>query len=130
MIVLSDNDIVLKLAGCNLLEQFFEILEIDLENIMITTMAYHAIPKQAKKKLVDDKAKQRLGQFINSVGIVPLVDSDLLYELQGFENMDGGESRLMLAASQNSDAYLATGDKRCLESLIDNQLSKIGRAHV
>lgn len=124
MIVLSDNDIVLKLAGCNLLEQFFEILEVDLENIMITTMAYHAIPKQAKKKLVDDKAKQRLGQFINSVGIVPLVDSDLLYELQGFENMDGGESRLMLAASQNSDAYLATGDKRCLKSLIDNQLSK------
>lgn len=124
MIVLSDNDIVLKLAGCNLLEKFFEILEVDLDNVLITNMAYYAIPKQAKKKLVDDNAKQRLGQFLKSVGKIPLVDSDLLYQLQDFDNMDGGESRLMLAASQNPNAYLATGDKRCLKSLVDNQLSE------
>ena len=46
MIVLSDNDIILKLAGCNLLHQFFEILEAESKDILIATNASYALPKK------------------------------------------------------------------------------------
>lgn len=124
MIVLSDNDIILKLAGCGLLTQFFEILEAQFQDIFIATNAGYALPKQARKKLKDDGAIQAIVHFVENVSRVPVVDTNLLGEIQGFRHMDGGESLLMVAAYENPNAYLATGDKRCLQSLIDHQLSK------
>lgn len=124
MILLSDNDIVLKLAGCGLLNQFFEILEAESQDILIATNAGYALPKQAKRKLKNDDAIEAVNQFVKDVGRVPVVDSLLLGAIQDFNHMDGGESLLMIAAHENPAAYLATGDKRCLRSLIDNQFSE------
>lgn len=124
MILLSDNDIVLKLAGCGLLEEFFEILAVKSQDILIATNAGYALPKQAKKKLKNDNAIKAVTQFVQNVGRVPAVDFGLLGAIQDFNHMDGGESLLMIAAHENPNAYLATGDKRCLKSLIDNQFSE------
>lgn len=121
MIILSDNDIILKLAGCNLLSQFFEILKADSKDILIATNASYALPKQAKKKLKNEDAVNTVTQFVKKVGRISTVNPDLLSEIQGFKNMDGGESLLMVAAHENPDLLFATGDKRCLQSLIEHQ---------
>lgn len=121
MIVLSDNDIILKLAGCNLLHQFFEILEAESKDILIATNASYALPKQAKKKLKNEDAVNTVTQFVKNVGRISTVNPELLGEIQGFKNMDGGESLLMVAAHENPDLLFATGDKRCLQSLIEHQ---------
>lgn len=121
MIVLSDNDIILKLAGCSLLNQFFEILEASSEDILIATNAGYALPKQARKKLTNEDAVNTVTQFVENVGRISPVNPDLLSEIQGFKDMDGGESLLMVAAHENPDLLFATGDKRCLQSLIDHQ---------
>mgnify|MGYP003604612505 FL=1 len=98
MIVLTDSDIVFKLAGCDLLNTFFEVINIPSKDILITSNAKSAIPKQAKKKICDESVCDDINNFVANVSVTPVVDYNLLAQLQSFEGMDGGESYLMLVA--------------------------------
>lgn len=121
MIVLADNDILIKLAGCNLLQEFLDLLKTSTNNIFITNEAKYSIPKKAKKKISDDLVRQELCNFIADLQILPMVDANLLAQIQAFDNIDGGEALLMLSMHHYPNANFITGDKRCLEALIQNK---------
>lgn len=121
MIVLADNDILIKLAGCNLLREFFDLLKADTDDIFITNRARHSIPKKAKKKISDDFIKEELSKFIEKLQILPPVDNAILEQLQKIEGIDYGEAYLMLSVYNYPDANLITADKNFLNALIENK---------
>lgn len=49
MILLADNDIVLKLAGCRLLDDFLSVLNLADGEIFITQDARYSLVGQAQK---------------------------------------------------------------------------------
>ena len=55
MIVFADNDILIKLAGCDLLIPFCEAIGTQNTDFFVTSSAKFAIPKQSKKKLKHQK---------------------------------------------------------------------------
>lgn len=121
MIVFADNDILIKLAGCDLLLSFCEAVQTQESSFFVTSSAKYAIPKQSKKKLTDAQSIQQLHEFINRTAIIPdaVPQADLLDELLNAQNIDGGEAQLILSTYNNAAARLATGDKRCLTSLLN-----------
>lgn len=121
MIVLADNDILIKLASCNLLREFFAFLKADTDDVFITDSARYSIPKRAKKDISDDLIKEELFEFIKKLQILPPVDNDLLAQVQAFDDINDGEAYLMLAMRHYPNANFITGDKRCLEALIKNK---------
>lgn len=120
MIVLADNDILIKLAGCNLLDDFLHLLQTNTDNIFITTSAKFSIPSQIKK-IQDDTLKLKIAQFVGTLQTLPTVDNKLLAQVQAFDDINGGEAYLMLAMRNYPDASFITGDKRCLGALIKNK---------
>lgn len=120
MIVLADNDILIKLAGCNLLDDFLHLLQTNTDNIFITTSAKFSIPSQIKK-IQDNSLKFKITQFVGKLQTLPIVDNDLLAQVQAFDDINGGEAYLMLAMRHYPNAKFITGDKRCLKALIKNK---------
>lgn len=120
MIVLADNDILIKFAGCNLLDEFLHLLETDADNIFITTRAKFSIPSQIKK-IQNEELKLKITQFVGTLQTLPAVDNDLLAQIQTFDDINGGEAYLMLAMHHYPNANFITGDKRCLKALIGNK---------
>ena len=60
MIVFADNDILIKLAGCDLLIPFCEAVGAQNTEIFITQSARFAIPKQSRKKLTTPEPLEQL----------------------------------------------------------------------
>ena len=120
MIVLADNDILIKLAGCNLLDEFLDLLQTNTDNIFITTSAKFSISSQIKK-IQDEELKLKITQFVGALQTLPAVDNDLLAQIQTFDDINGGEAYLMLAMHHYPNANFITGDKRCLKALIGNK---------
>lgn len=120
MIVLADNDILIKFAGCNLLDEFLCLLQTNTDNIFITTHAKFSIPSQIKK-IQDEALKLKITQFVGKLQTLPTVDNSLLAQLQVFDDINGGEAYLMLAMRHYPNAKFITGDKRCLKALIKNK---------
>lgn len=61
MLLLSDNDILIKLGLLGLLPDFINVLELNNEQIYITSLASYALPKQLKKYT---KIKQSISLFL------------------------------------------------------------------
>lgn len=120
MIVLADNDILIKLAGCNLLNEFLCLLQTNTDNIFITTTAKYSISSQIKK-IQDEELKLEITQFIGVLQTLPTVDNELLAQVQAFDDINGGEAYLMLAMNHYPNANFITGDRRCLKALIQNK---------
>ncbi len=137
VIVFADNDILIKLAGCDLLVPFCEAIQSQDSDFFVTSSAKFSIPKQSKKKLKTPQSIQQLNEFIGRTNTIQdaLTQHDLLDELITIPNIDGGEALLILSAYINPTCKLATGDKRCLTSLLqtsslnDIATSLIGRVY-
>lgn len=123
MICLSDNDIILKLACCNLLDEALVVLGVKKEEVFVLPTARHVLLKPLKHP---DKAKTRLGDavydrlklFLDSVQIIDVKPSP--EEQQLFDDIVGihsGEAVLFSASSHYPDFNLATSDKNSLRSL-------------
>lgn len=120
MIVFADNDILIKLAGCELLIPFCEAIEASTD-IFVTEAARRAIPKQGKKKLTEAESLEQLKVFMENTKTMQqaLLQTDILDQLVETPNIDGGEAFLILAAYNEPNSKVATGDKRCLSSLLN-----------
>ncbi|MDH0030686.1 MULTISPECIES: hypothetical protein [unclassified Acinetobacter] len=120
MIVFADNDILIKLAGCDLLIPFCEAIGTQNTDFFVTSSAKFAIPKQSKKKLKTPEAIQQLHEFMGRTSAIQDVQPqmDILDTLTETPDIDGGEAFLILSAYNNPTCRLATGDKRCLASLL------------
>lgn len=121
MIVFADNDILIKLAGCELLIPFCEAVGTQSTDIFVTESAKYAIPKQSRKKLTTPESLEQLKVFIERTSTIHQAHSEMniLDRLIETPNIDGGEAFLILSAYNTPEARLATGDKRCLSALLN-----------
>jgi hypothetical protein len=123
MICLADNDIVKKLAICNLLDEAVGALEVSLEEILVLPTARFklGIAKKPEKTIASlgIETFRRLESFLESVGVIDIVpppDEQRLFD--DAMDIDPGEAILFSASAVYSDCYIATGDKRSLRALV------------
>jgi hypothetical protein len=126
VIVLADNDLILKLAQCDLLDQLQEILEVSPSGIFVTSTAKFQLLGRTREKGIgrcgNEETYDRLVRFLGCTQVLPaVVDVGLLAELAAIPNIDVGEQQLFASAVEVKSPILLTGDKRSLQALIDNK---------
>lgn len=87
MIVLSDNDVILKLAQCNLLSQLPVVLINPPNRSSLTLLLVFSFcqknPDKAIRKCGSQVVYEQVGAFIESVQDIPEVQDSQLIELLG-----------------------------------------------
>jgi hypothetical protein len=122
MICLADNDIVKKLAICNLLEECVGALGVSHGEILVLPTARFKLgvaknPDKARSKL-GAASFDRLKSFLDQVGVIDTLPSpteQLLFE--DSLDIDAGEAILFSASAHYAGCLIATGDKRSLRAL-------------
>lgn len=136
MIVLSDNDLILKLAQCDLLDHLEELLRSGPDQILITATARYQLLKKTPEKGIascgNEATYDRLKAFFDRTAVLPAIqDLELLAKLATVSGIDSGEQQLFAAMLELDAPLLLTDDKRSLESLrnnanyLDNVLSAV-----
>lgn len=119
MIVLADNDIVLKLAWCDLFSEVLETFGVTCSDIRILNTGRHVLARRGRKKL-DEDGYARLICFLRSVTDLDVApEPEDMVALAEQPRIDSGEAVLFSVCAQLPDAFLATGDKRSLTSLCE-----------
>lgn len=133
VIVVSDNDVILKLAQCNLLSQLPAIFNQQPDQVFINPSArfqlLHRNPDKAIAKCGSQAIYEKVGEFLGAVrDIGEVQDDDLLNTLAGIPYIDAGEQQLLAACMENAGSIFMTGDRRCLTAVMENQ-EKIPQLH-
>lgn len=126
MILLADNDIILKLAQCDLLEDLPELLDESVSDVFATpTARYQLLPKKTGKALEkcgSEAVLNRVTVFMGEARVIPEIrGQELLKTLEGIDHIDGGEAMLFAAAVELSSPHLMTSDRKALCALLSNQ---------
>ncbi|EGF6026915.1 hypothetical protein ICC56_002183 [Salmonella enterica] len=127
MIVLSDNDVILKLAQCYLLKYLPEILDEDEHDIFVCPSARFKLlsprkPEKALNLCGNDTVYRKVADFLDRVQEIPEVTNEQLFnELGKVPRIDIGEQLLLASCMENPGSLFMTGDKRCLQAVMDNQ---------
>lgn len=116
MLLLSDNDILIKLGLLGLLPDFIEVLELDNEQIYITRSASYALPRQLKKYTRNQAIYHPILDLVASFKVLEEVDVDIIGKLQR-DDIDSGESIIAAKLIEDNQYYMATGDKRFLKAI-------------
>ncbi|CAE6888751.1 conserved protein of unknown function [Pseudomonas marincola] len=142
MILLSDNDILVKISQCDLIEELLTVFNCQVSDLYVLDFAKHSLylkdaDKCIGRRVGNHQAYDRLCGLVygcNELGVAE-ENIDFLEELSVMENMDSGEQALLLHAfdlhSAGRDFYLATGDKRALYGVLnsDSAIAKDILAH-
>lgn len=110
MIILSDSDLVRKLAYCELLSEFLQYLKCPPNEVwVLPTLRF-----QLRRKLANaPDALRNFEQFLLRVKNIPQAKIDTL---ERFESLDVGEGQLLaVLCDEPRVSQLATGDKRALD---------------
>ena len=109
MIILADNDIVHKLACCELLDSFLEWIESPPAVVWVIP----SIPFVLRKKLKNNPtALACLEAFLLKTRPIPEASIDLL---ERYEQLDEGERQMLAVLVEDQRiTRLVTGDKRAL----------------
>lgn len=121
MFFLSDNDIVFKLAHCDLLGLLHQHLNVDQKEIWILSSCVYKLRSVLKANPTVLARVEAFCQAVSTINEAEL-DSNYLQTLQD-TGIDAGEAILAAMACQTEDSYLITGDKRALIAL--NKLSDV-----
>ena len=126
MIVLSDNDVILKLAQCDLIQYLPEILDENPNDIYVSpTAKFQLLPKSPEKAIQRCGTKEiyeRVARFLNDVRIIDEIKNEqLLSELGEIPHIDIGEQQLLASCVEKPDSLFMTGDKRCLKAVMEHQ---------
>lgn len=129
MIVLADNDIIRKLAQCDLLGVLPDISGEAWSQIFITPTAKHwLLPKgndKALRKCGNQETVDRIKAFLDKATIIQAVeDTDLLAKLvdiDGIHGDTGGEQLLFTAAVEMDNPLVITGDRTALRAVLVNK---------
>lgn len=122
MICLADNDIILKLACCDLLSEAVAALGVSLGDVLVLNSAIHKLlgPKKPGKGRVKqgEPEYERLRAFFDSIRVIDIAPpSDELDAFNDVLGIDTGEAVLFSATGFYADCLLATSDKRSLIAL-------------
>ena len=123
MICLTDNDVLLKLATWNLLEETVEVLETTREEIFVLPTAKYKIKTDRRGELAARHGPEGIGRALDFIDSVQTItkgsDPDEQAAMIAVKGIDEGEE-LLFSATRDEDAFLiATGDKRSLKALAD-----------
>lgn len=129
MIVLADNDIILKLAQCDLLQVLPDIFGQTWSQLFITpTAKFQLLPKKAGKALSkcgNQETLDRLTQFLAQAQVLTAAqDQELLDKLDNIEDIhgdNGGEKLLFAAAVELENPLVITGDRTALRAVLVNK---------
>ena len=122
MTLLADNDIILKLAHCDLLAQAVALLGGPAAEVYVLgTARYKLLPKNRGKGNIPspgDPAYLRLQAFFAVARTVEATpdQADVRLLVDEFQ-IDEGEAVLFAAAGSYPGCHVATGDKRALATL-------------
>lgn len=121
MICFADNDVLLKLAACDLLEEAVFVLGSTRSEVYVLPTAKYKIGHDRQKRLQGNYGSGGVARTLEFIETVQEIASasdpeerDLLLAIDG---IDAGEE-VLFAATRGLDFYLvATGDKRSLRAL-------------
>lgn len=128
MILLSDNDLVIKLAQCDLIEEALGTLDsVRKDCFVLNTIRYSLRlnePDKAIQRYVGSvQAYDRINELLESCQVLTEapMEFDLLEHLNEIAEIDAGEQALFLHAKDNHlkaiDYRILTGDKRALRAI-------------
>jgi hypothetical protein len=118
MICISDNDVLRKLASCDLLDEAISALRSAGEDVYILPTFKYALRKPATIKSLGEAALDRLTEFIGRVRELSLPpDPEEMEVFSDITGIDPGEAVLFSASHHFSDFVMITGDKICLRAL-------------
>lgn len=112
MIILSDSDVVRKLACCELLSEFLQYLKCPPNEVwVLPTLRFQLQRKLAKAP----DALRNFEQFLPKVKNIPQAKLDTL---ERFESLDVGEGQLLaVLCDEPRVSRLVTGDKKALDKV-------------
>lgn len=115
MIVLSDNDILLKLAHCDMFDEFLAYMQVPPKSIAILHTCIFKMRKLLKN---EPTVLARLEGFCALVSVIAddQIDTDTLEAIM-HTGADAGEAILAAKVATTQDAFLVTGDKRAVKAL-------------
>lgn len=128
MILLSDNDVLIKLSQCDLIDEFLAACGCTFAQCHVLNEARFSLfldnpDKCISKRVGNSSAYDRLYQFVNSCTTLGAAaeDIDFLEEISVIASVDPGEQALLLHAynmhQSGMEYYIATGDKRALTGI-------------
>ena len=122
MICLADNDIILKLALCDLLDEAVAALDATHGEVYVLNTARFKLisPNKPSRGRVkpDEPAYSRLCAFFEAVRLIdvtPPPEEQLAFD--DLAGIDAGEAVLFSASTHYAGSRLVTGDKRSLIAL-------------
>lgn len=112
MVILSDTDIVHKLACCELLLDFLQYIECPPNDVWVLPQ----LDVMMKRKLAQSSgALANYDQFKKKVQRIPQAKLDTL---ERFDTLDPGEQQLLaILCDEPRVEHLVTGDKRALDRI-------------
>jgi hypothetical protein len=118
VIVIADNDVLKKLACCDLYAEFLAAFKVAIDQVHILNTARAALSAKRHRKQMDEASFQRLTGFLRAAKVITTApDPDEQLALTEQQNIDDGEAVLFSIAAKDKSSRLATGDKRSLCSL-------------
>lgn len=112
MIILSDTDVVHKLACCELLLDFLQLLECPPNEVWVLP----PLQVMLRKKLA--KAPDALRNFEQFISRVRRIPQARIETLERFDTLDPGEQQLLaILCDEPRVKHLVTGDKRALNKI-------------
>jgi hypothetical protein len=121
VIVLADNDILFKLAQCDLFGEFLDAFAISASDVRILKSARYSSTSSRHRKRIGEASFGRLTTFLATIADIPIEpDPDFLAALteQTDKNIDAGEAALFGVCPLIADSVIVTGDKKSLIGLI------------
>lgn len=125
VILLSDNDIIKKLALCDLLDDAIQVLGHARSEIRVLPRARYVFRIRDRasgiQRVGSEAAFERIRTFLESVQPLEVEPDDAdVQTLIDVQNIDLGEAQLYASATRLSSFRLVTGDKRSLRSLCED----------
>ena len=120
MIVLADNDVLFKLAQCDLFAEFLAAFGVAPADVRVLRAARFSVASKRHRSRVGEEAFARLAGFLAGVAdIAAEPDPAAVAALaeQTDKNIDAGEAALFAACPAIPGSVVVTGDKRSLAGL-------------
>lgn len=118
---LPDNDVLIKLATFDLVDEAAKALGVNFSETYILPTAKYVFrvknPAKAANKY-GAKAASRLADIVRSTKEISWVDHEDVQKFETIAGIDPGEAVLFSATKERDDFLIATGDKRCIKTLV------------
>lgn len=117
---MADNDILLKLARCDLFDEFLTAFDVTAADVRILRTARFSVTSKKHRKRIGDNGFARLSDFLGKVVDIETVpDPAAIAALteQTDKNIDTGEAALFAICPLVPESVIVTGDKKSMTGL-------------